>query len=154
MSQLRQRVLNNTVLYLIYCGGHLVSGFVHRSAYYYSLRLTACPFYCVLVLHLLGSIRMGGTISNLIFPSVFLLKCFAAKVEFNAHLKHICSTSLWFNRCPCPEKKPPEVLRCKKFLALLKKCLNWPLPSRAGQSRCAPPTQWDTPIICPQQSLH
>lgn len=61
------------MLYLIYCVGCFASGFVHRSAYYISLRLTACPIYCVLVLHLLGSTRTSRTGANLIFLSVFYI---------------------------------------------------------------------------------
>lgn len=60
------------MLYLIYCVGRFASGFVQRSAYYISLRLTACPIYCVLVLHLLGSTRTSSMGANLIFLSVFL----------------------------------------------------------------------------------
>lgn len=61
------------MLYLIYCVGRFASGFVHHSAYYISLRLTACPIYCVLVLHLLGSTRTSSTGANLIFLSVFYI---------------------------------------------------------------------------------
>lgn len=95
------------MLYLIYCVGRFASDFVHRSAYYISLRLTACPIYCVLVLHLLGSTRTrSSTGANLIFLSVFYIYGLRSSHR-KGWMQRPRSTSvplLCSNRCLCPGK--------------------------------------------------
>lgn len=148
------------MLYLIYCVGRFASGFVHRSAYYISLRLTACPIYCVLVLHLLGSTRTSGTGANLILLSVFLylrVKEHSQQRLNAAPTKHICSTSLCSNRCLSPGK-PFEnftcnfwVLEMRGFPVLLEKSVWIHLCHLVpgGILRCPPPTGGHTGHLSP-----
>lgn len=139
------------MLYLIYCVGRFASGFVHRSAHYISLRLTACPIYCVLVLHLLGSTRTSSTGANLIFLSVFYiyglrsihskgwmqrprstsapLLCVPTDVsvrENRSRISHVTFESLSLS----------QQFRFSSFTA--KKCLNSPLPSGPRRDPAVP----------------
>lgn len=140
------------MLYLIYCVGRFASGFVHRSAYYISLRLTACPIYCVLVLHLLGSTRTSGTGANLILLSVFYIYGLRS-IHSKGWMQRPRSTSVPLLCVPTDVSVLENHLRISRvtFESLNltqqsrfssftgKKCLNSPLSSGARRDPAVPP---------------